>query len=110
MSIGLLYDGDSMLLEGDGPDTFTDMQDVDMAFRVIIQADAGDPDGELRLGDRLWVIPPDLDADAIGSRLVALADLVRAGRRAGLASENADCGQLVHDALMLVLREAEGRG
>ena len=25
MSLGLLYDGDGMLLEGDGPRTFTDM-------------------------------------------------------------------------------------
>ena len=110
MSTGLLYDGDGILLESDGPDTFTAMQDVAMAFRVIIQADAGDPDGELRLGDRLWVIPQDLDADAMGSRLVTLADLVHAGRRIGLASERVGSGQLVHDALLLVLREAEGQG
>lgn len=110
MSIGLLYDGDDMLLDGDGPVTFTDKQDVAMTFRAIVQADAGDPDGELRLGDRLWVVPHDLDADAMGRRVVMLADLVRAGRWVGLASEDADRGQLAHDALLLVLREAEGRG
>lgn len=58
-----------------------------MVFRAIVQADTGDPDGELRLGDRLWVLPPDLNADAIGSRLVMLAGLVRAERRVGLASK-----------------------
>ena len=84
MSIGLLYDGDGMLLEGDGPRTFTAMQDVTMAFRAIVQAAPGDPGGELRLGDQLWVIPPDLDPDGIG-------------------------GRLVHDALLLVLRETEGQ-
>ena len=108
--LGLLYDGDGMLLEGDGPRTFTALQDVTMAFRAIVQAASGDPGGELRLGDRLWVIPPDLDPDAIGRRLVGLADLVRAGGRVGLASESAAMGQVAHDALLLVLREAEGRG
>ena len=57
--LGLLYDSDGMLLEGYGPRTFTAMQDIGMAFRVIIQVNAGGPDGELRLSDRLWVILPD---------------------------------------------------
>ena len=81
-----------------------------MTFRAIVQAEAGDPDGELWLGDRLWVIPPDLGADGMGDRLVVLADLVRAGGRVGLASESAEMGQVAYDALLLVLREAEGCG
>ena len=36
MSLGLLYDGNGMLLENDGPRTFTSMQDVTMAFRAIV--------------------------------------------------------------------------
>ncbi len=106
--LGPLYDGDGMLLEGEGPATFSPAQDEAMAFRAIVQAEAGDPGGELRLGDRLWVVPWDLDLDAVGSRVVAMAQLVRAGRRVAIASESADKGELVQEALMLVLREAEG--
>ena len=54
----------------------------------------------------LW----DPDRDGIGGRLMGLAELVHARRRIGLASESADAGRLVHDALLLVLREAGGRG
>ena len=66
MSTGLLYDGDGMLLEGDGPRTFIVTHDVAMAFRAIVQAapgnlDPGDPDSELRLGAQLWVVPWNLD-------------------------------------------------
>ena len=110
MSIGLLYDGDGLLLEGDGPDTFTAAQVAATAFLVIIQAEPGNPDSELRLGDRLWVIPQNLDLNSIVGRLVKLAERVCAGCRVGLVSESIDMGQMVHEALLLVLREMEGVG
>ncbi len=105
--LGPLYDGDGMLLEGEGPTTFSAAQDETMAFRVIVQASTSDSGGELQLGDRLWVVPWDLDLDGISGRVVALAQLVRAGGRVGIASESTDRGELVHEALMLVLREGE---
>ena len=97
--MGSRYDGDGMLLEGESPPTLG--LAATLPFCEVL------PPGpaELRLGDRLWMIPTDLDLDGIGSRLVELATMVRAGHRVALASEDADRSELVRDALVLVLRE-----
>ena len=108
--LGLLYDGNGKLLEGKGPRTFSPTQDATMAFRVIVHTDKRDPDGELRPGDCLWVVPRTLDLNRASGRVMAMACLVRAGQRVGIVSKSADKGRLAQEALVLAAREAEGRG
>ena len=109
---GTLYAGDGMRLAGAGPDTFTTEMDDTLPFKALVSGSPPAPDdGELVLGDRLWVLPDRFGAadDLPTDLLCCLASLIRAGGKVGLAS----CDELVcdqaRDMLMLALVTPGGR-
>jgi hypothetical protein len=108
---GTLYDGDGMRLAGDGPDYTPALNDA-LPFKVVLRRyGVTDEAGELRIGDRLWLLPetfgtpPALPEDVLDE----LADALRAGRKVGLAARDEAAGALARDALLLLLDEGERR-
>ena len=78
---GTLYDGDGMRLAGDGPD-YTPALNQALPFKVVLRRyGVTDEPDELRIGDRLWLLPgtlgtpPELPEDVLDE----LADALRAG-------------------------------
>ena len=110
---GFLYAGDGTRLAGDGPDTFTDIQDEAPPFKSVLRATPVQP-GEvpqLRMDDRLWVLP-----DSFGSPpeipvqlLFELANVIRNGGQVGLIAWDEAEDARMRDMLVLLLLPPEGQ-
>lgn len=92
---GTLYDGDGTRLAGDGPKFTPDLADA-LLHKALIRDTPGDMDvAVLEAGDRLWLlpdsfgIPPEMPVPLLAD----LANVVRGGRKVGLAgsNQNATC-------------------
>ena len=107
---GTLYDGNGMRLAGDGPD-FTPGLTEALPFKVVLRRyGVTDEAGELRIGDRLWLLPDTLGTppELPVAVLAELAEVVRHGRKLGLAGHNPEVYALVRDALVLLLDDSGG--
>jgi hypothetical protein len=108
---GTLYDGDGMLLAGDGPALTLEMTE-DIPHKALIHSEPGAVDvAVLEAGDRLWLLP-----DSFGTPpelpvplLAELANVVRRGCKVGLAGSNEGAYVLARNALMLLLDDSGGR-
>ena len=108
---GALYDGDGTLLAGDGPEMTPELTDS-LPLKALIRDRPGDVEvAVLEAGDRLWLLP-----DSFGTSpelpmplLAELAEVVRGGRKVGLAGRDPNVYAPVRDALMLLLDDSGGR-
>lgn len=108
---GTLYDGDGILLAGDGAEFTWKLAD-DMPCKAVIRDRPGaEKAAVLEAGDRLWVLPDSFGKPpALPMPLLAeLADVVQRGHKVGLAASNEEAYLLVREALMLLLNGSSGR-
>ncbi len=109
---GVLYDGDGMRLEGAGPDTFTPAMGDALPFKMVLHdRPVTGEGGELRIGDRLWMLPDSFgEPPEMPTALIyELAGVVRAGGRVGVAGRRQAIATTARDALLLALAEIGGR-
>lgn len=108
---GALYNGDGTLMAGEGPELTVEMTEA-LPYKALIHDKPGAMNiAVLRTGDRLWLLPdegfgepPELP---IGL-LTELANVVRRGRKVGLAGRSEAAYAQVCDALMLLLDDTGG--
>ena len=107
---GLLYDGDGTLLAGEGPDFDSKVVDA-LLHKALIRDRPGDVEVAVLEGDRLWVLPDSFGMPPVLPMILLtdLADLVRAGRRVGLAAREQVPYEQARDALVLLLDDSGGR-
>ncbi len=106
---GTLYDGNGMRLAGSGPE-FTQTLGGNLPFQIVLRSRRATDEGvELRLGDRIWLLPDTLGTppELPEPLLHELAGIIRAGGTIGLAAGNEAVGILVRDTLLLLLEGAE---
>lgn len=110
---GILYAGDGMRLAGDGPDAFTNAQGEALLFKAVIHGKPPRPGAgsEMRVGDRIWVLPESLDAppEIPAQLLLELADIIKNGGQVGLAARDGAEGARMRDMLVLLLSPPEGQ-
>ncbi len=106
---GVLYDGDGTLLAGDGPALFSNALVDAYPVRTIVQRPRSPEKTALRQGDRIWLLPDDLDTSALPSAITAEFLVVihhygwvSLGGRAGAAVQE------VADALLLLMASCMG--
>lgn len=108
---GALYDGDGTLLAGDGPE-MTDEFAKEFPHKALVHDKPVNVSvAVLEKGDRLWLLPKSFGTPPVLPMLLLtdLADLVRAGRKVGLAARERVPYEQARDALKLLLDDSGGR-
>ena len=110
---GILYAGDGMRLAGDGPDVFTNAQGETLPFKAVIHGSPPRPDAgsEMKVGDRIWVLPDSLGTPPEVPMLLALelVQIIKDGGQVGLAARDGAEGAKMRDMLVLLLSPPEGQ-
>ena len=108
---GALYDGKGMLLAGNGPDVTGDFG-TEFPHKALISDKPENVEvAILENDDRLWLLPDSFGEPPVLPMILLtdLANLVRAGRRVGLAAREREAYEQARDALVLLLDDSGGR-
>ena len=107
---GVLYDGDGTLLAGDGPALFQDDLVDAYPFKTMVHRQlASQEAATFREGDRLWLLPDDLDTSVLPIPILAeLVVVVHGEGRVGVGGRVEAAVKHVCDALGLLLTASKG--
>lgn len=108
---GTLDDGDGMRLAGTGPGFAVELTEC-LPHKALIRNKLGTEKlAMLEHGDRLWVLPDTFSVppELLMPLLAELAEVVRRGRKVGLAGRDLGTYTLARNALVLLLDDTGGQ-